>query len=320
MSISFPTFFHSSAAQQSGFTLSARTRARVYTLGLCLAAVVAGLFLGLEIPSDRPVYAPLAAAMIVGALLSVRSAYGEAPSTFALIPAQVAYADVGGAALVPFVLAGVLGGLVRGARVGTILTSAAQDLLSFAVAFGVAHALVPGEAAMGSAVFALTLTSCRWGLWRLGACLDVAAARDQAGQRPDLVLWLGLVPIGLLPIAAANRLGEGALLLSLAALFCVLFLVREVANGTAARAHAETRSRRLVDAGEVHHEVVGRLAAEIDRRLAETAAAARSGRAALEAGDTHRALGLFEQVELSSRAGLRLVESVSGLPTWSAGE
>jgi hypothetical protein len=287
-----------------------------YAVGLYAAAVVAALLVRVEIPSDQPAYAPLTAAVMAGALLSVRLARGQGPATFRLVPTQVAYAAVDSAALVPFVAAGIFGSLVRGARVTAVLAAAAQDVVSFALAHIVAQS-VTAEPGPSSIVFALVLGGCRWSLCLLATRLGYPPALDPASERPNLILAWGLVPLALLPIAAATRLGEGASLLSLAGLCCVLFVAREVANGANARAAAETRTRRLVDAGELHQVVSSRLAKEIRLRLADSTAAIQAGRDALGDGDPDTVLACLGRVEDNTRVALRLLESFSGLPNWA---
>ena len=63
----------------------------------------------------------------------------------------------------------------------------------------------------------------RLGLWYLAEWLDPTPP-DPRAERPEVLLSLPLAPIGLLPLAAGDRLGDGAMLLAMAALLALLFV------------------------------------------------------------------------------------------------
>jgi hypothetical protein len=79
--------------------LHSRAREYGYALAVALAALAATVLVGGTAPSSNEVYAPLALALIVGLLLTVRLAPGRAPAAMVLIPAMVFDARFGVAAL-----------------------------------------------------------------------------------------------------------------------------------------------------------------------------------------------------------------------------
>jgi signal transduction histidine kinase len=86
-------------------------------------------------------------------------------------------------------------------------------------------------------------------------------------ERPELLLSLPLAPIGLLPIAAGEALGDGALLLAMAALLALLFVVREAANLATARAEVETERDRLARANALQDDLIHLITHELRNPL-----------------------------------------------------
>src|SRR5919202_940401 len=90
-----------------------------------------------------------------------------------------------------------------------------------------------------AAVLAVGFACLRYGFAKLGDGLDTAPPHPRAEQ-PELVLSLALAPVGALPLLVAQRLGDGPLLLSMAALLALLFVVRAATNLATARSEMES--------------------------------------------------------------------------------
>jgi signal transduction histidine kinase len=211
----------------------------VYTAAISLAALLACL-LPAAAPSDDQTYAPLGVAVMVGWLLTVRLAPGARDTALLLVPVMSLDARVGLAGLPLVAYTGVLANLARGVRGPRVLTAAAHGTLAYLVA----HLLATLVPLPHWVVFALGFACFRFGLARLADRVDTAPPHPRA-ERPELALSLALAPVGALPLVVAERLGDGPLLLSMAALLALLFVVREATNLATARTEMESERDRL---------------------------------------------------------------------------
>src|SRR5437899_3614717 len=185
-----------------------------YAAAVSLAAV--GVIVGLPgtAPSDDQAFAPLALALFVGFLLTVRLAPGRPGAALVLLPAMAIDARFGLAALLAVGYAAIVVNLIRGLRGPRVLSTAGHAVLAFAGAHLCAQfvpLVVPAPI-----VFGVVFVVLRVALWHVAARLDAAPMHLRA-EKPEALLSLPLVPIGLLPPAAGERLGDGALLLAVGA-------------------------------------------------------------------------------------------------------
>ena len=254
-----------SAAARAGWLSPAR-RAALYAGALfVLALAVLPLTAGAR-PSSDVAYAPMGAALLIGALLTVRLRPGEAGSTLLLIPALAAEARFGAAALPAVLYTSLLAGLARRAPAAALLIAAASDTLSFALA-DAAAGLADLDLYGRLAVFAVVFAFARLVLGSLALRLAGAATRHPRADRSDPFVSLGLAPLGALPVLAWQRLGDGALLVGLAALFAVLILVVEARNLATARAEAETQRDQLERANALQRDLVHLITHEVKNPL-----------------------------------------------------
>ena len=241
-------------------------RASAYA-GLLAAATLAVLILA---PEARPVsdaaYAPVGAGLLAGAILAVRLRPAESGTTLLVIPALVADGRFGAAALPALAYASLVGGLVRRVTGPALVIGAANDSLTYAVA----HAGSAGAELnfVGrSAVFAVLFVVVRFGLGRLAAWLGGPRALHPRADRPDLFLLLATAPLGALPLLAWQRLGDGGLLVGLAALLAVLTVVAEARNLATARAEVEAERDQLVRANALQRDLVHLITHELKNPL-----------------------------------------------------
>src|SRR5258708_20911022 len=94
--------------------------------------------------SPDPAYAPLAAALVVAALLTARARPGSALTPFVVVPALVAYARFGAAGLPSVACASLVANLVHGVRGPALAVVVALDAGAFAAAYLLAARLSPG--------------------------------------------------------------------------------------------------------------------------------------------------------------------------------
>src|SRR5438309_9332518 len=205
----------------SNLSVRALDRSR-YTLVVALAAVVAVVTLTGSSPITDQVYAPMALALAIGLLLTVRLAPYRAGGALVLLPAMAVAARFGLAALPAVAYVAIVTNLVRGMRGERLISTAGHVVLAYALAEVCAQTVpvVPDWV-----VFAIVFACSRLALWHLAARLDASPA-DPRAEHPEILLSLPLAPLGLLPLAADDRLGDGALLLALGALLALMFVVR----------------------------------------------------------------------------------------------
>src|SRR4029077_9547522 len=113
----------------STFSLSAPQSYRhasdyAYTVGIAVCALGTIFLLPGTLPSTDPIYAPMALALVVGLLLTVRLAPDRLGSALVLLPAMAVDARFGLAALPALAYAALLVSLLRGPRGTQVVTGA----------------------------------------------------------------------------------------------------------------------------------------------------------------------------------------------------
>ncbi len=234
-----------------------------YTLLIGAAAVAGLVVLPGTTPSSDEVYAPMALALAVGMLLTVRLSPSRAAGALVLLPAMAIDARFGLAALPMVAYVAIVANLLRGLRGPRVVSTAAHMVLAYAGAHLCAQVvpMVPEWI-----TFAVVFAFGRLALWHLAARLD-STPPDPRAEQPEVLLSLPLAPIGLLPLAAADRLGDGALLLASAALLALLFVVREAANLAVTRAEVEAERDRLARANALQDDLIHLITHELRNPL-----------------------------------------------------
>ena len=217
-------------------------------------------------PSADPAYAPLGAGLLAGALLAMHVRPGESGSTLLVIPALVAEGRFGLAALPALAYASLVASLVRRVRGPALLIGAANDTLAYALAHLVGAA-TPFDLVGRLAAFAATFVVARLVLGWLGARVGGEQTRHPRADRPDPFVLLAVAPLGALPLLAWKWLGDGALLVGLAALFAVLILAVEARNLATARAEAEAERDQLERANALQRDLVHLITHELKNPL-----------------------------------------------------
>src|SRR5437667_6211928 len=219
-----------------------------YAFAVTLVAVVAIVALPDTTPSTDLVFAPLALGVFAGFLLTVRLAPGRPIAALVLLPAMALDARLGLAALLAVGYSAVVVNLIRGLRGPRVLSTASHAVLAYAGAHLCAQITPQIMPIVPPAfVFGVVFVLMRVALWHLAERLDLSSIPAQT-EKPEMLLSLPLAPIGLLPLAAGERLGDGALLLASGALLALLFVVREAANLATARAEVEEQRDKLARA------------------------------------------------------------------------
>src|ERR1051326_2088020 len=234
-----------------------------YTLLVSLAALVAVIALTTTWPVTDQVYAPMALALGVGMLLTIRLAAYQPGGAVVLLPAMALDARFGLAALPLVAYVALTINLLRGMRGPRVASDAAHLVLAYTLAH-VASNAVPAVPAW--VTFAIVFASSRLALWHLARRFD-AIPEDPRAERPEIVLSLPLAPIGLLPLAAADRLGDGALLIASAALLALMFVVREAANLAATRSEMELERDKLARANALQDDLIHLITHELRNPL-----------------------------------------------------
>jgi signal transduction histidine kinase len=244
-------------------------------LSACALAVL--ILAGDARPSPEPAYAPLAAGLLAGALLSVRLRPGTPRSSFLIVPAIVAEGRFGLAALPAVAFASLVASLVRRVSGPALLIGAASDTLAYALAHAAgagtsALARTAGDGASAEAVarlatFALVLVAARQALGWLSVVIGGRDTQHPRADQPDAFLLLAVAPLGVLPLLAWQSLGDGGLLVGLAALFAVLIVVVEARNLATARAEVEAERDQLVRANALQRDLVHLITHELKNPL-----------------------------------------------------
>jgi two-component system, NarL family, sensor histidine kinase BarA len=178
------------------------------------------------------------------------------------------------------------------------------------IAFAVAHLcerIVPF--APGWVTFAVVFSCGRLALWYLAARLD-ASPVDPRAEQPDVILSLPLSPIALLPLTAADRLGDGAMLLALAALLALLFVVREAANLASARSEVEAERDRLARANALQDDLIHLITHELRNPLTLVMSYAQMTRRAAAEGNYDQIPTYVGNVERAGKSIQRLMENL----------
>jgi len=269
-------------AASGGWTNGLRRLASEYGYAFAVSLAAVGTIVGLPgtTPSDDPAFALLALALFAGFLLTVRLAPSRPSAALVLLPAMVIDARLGLAALLAVGYAAIVVNLIRGLRGPRVLSTASHAVLAFAGAHMCAQIvpIVPGPLVFGVAFVVL-----RVALWHLAARLDLSPMQARA-EKPEFLLSLPLAPIGLLPLAAGDRLGDGALVLATGALLALLFVVREAANLATARAEVEEQRDKLARANALQDDMIHLITHELRNPLTLVMSYAQmTRRAALEA-------------------------------------
>jgi signal transduction histidine kinase len=300
------SFFAGGTASRWVSGLQQHAGAYGYAFAACLAAVGVIVALPGTTPSDDQSFAPLAVALFVGFLLTVRLAPGQPSAALVLLPAMAVDARFGLGALVAVGYAAIVVNLIRGLRGPRVLSTASHAVLAFAGAHLVAQ-IVPVVPA--PIVFGVAFVVLRVALWHIAARLDTAPLHPRA-EKPDLLLSLPLAPIGLLPLAAGERLGDGGLLLATAALLALLFVVREAANLATARAEVEEQRDKLASANALQDDMIHLITHELRNPLTLVMSYAQlTQRAALE--QNYDAIPTYlGNVERAGKTIQRLVENL----------
>jgi signal transduction histidine kinase len=202
--------------------------------------------------------------------------------------------------------AAIVVNLIRGLRGPRVLSTASHAVLAYAGAHLLAQ-IVPILPA--PLVFGVVLVLLRAGLWHLAARIDATALHPRV-ERPELLLSLSLTPIGLLPLAAGERLGDGALLLALAALLAVLFVVRETANLATARAEVEEQRDRLARANALQDDMINLITHELRNPLTLVMSYAQLSRRAAVDQNYDAIPAYLGNVERAGRTIERLMENL----------
>ncbi len=287
-----------------------------YTVAIGLAALAAICFLPGTQPSTDAIYAPMALAVVVGLLLTVRLAPDRLGSALVLLPAMAVDARFGLAALPALAYVGILVNLWRGPRGPRVVSGAGHLVLAFATAHlcTLAVPVVPDWI-----VFAVVFALGRRALWYLALQFDRTPI-DRGAERPEVLLSLALAPIGLLPLAAGERLGDGALLLTTAALLALLFVVREAANLATARAETEAERDKLARANALQDDLINLLTHEVRNPLTLVMSYAQMARRAAVEKSYDQLPTYIGHVERAGRSIQRLMDNLMQLTRLEASD
>jgi signal transduction histidine kinase len=288
-----------------------RPRDYAYTVGMAVCALAAIFALPGTLPSSDPIYLPMALALVVGLLLTVRLAPDRLGSALVLLPAMAVDARFGLAALPALAYAAILVSLLRAPRGAQVVSGASHLVLAFAAAH-LCTQIVP--ALPSWIVFAVVFAFGRQALWHLAARFD-GVPIDPRAERPEVLLSLPLAPIGLLPMAAGERLGDGGLLLTTAALLALLFVVREAANLATARAEMEAERDKLKRANALQDDLINLLTHEVRNPLTLVMSYAQMARRAALDQSYEQIPTYVGHVERAGKSIQRLMDNLMQLTT-----
>jgi signal transduction histidine kinase len=292
--------------QATRATIAERVSPLWYTLLIAFAAVVTVVALTGTWPVTDQVYAPMALAFAAGMILTIRLAAYQRGGAVVLLPAMVLDARFGLAALPLVAYVALTINLLRGMRGPRVVSTASHLVLAYALAHLASNA-VPAVPAW--VTFAAVFAACRLGFWHLARRLD-GAREDPRAERPEILLSLPLAPIGLLPLAAADRLGDGALLIGSAALLAVMFVVREAANLAATRSELELERDKLARANALQDDLIHLITHELRNPLTLVMSYAQMTRRAAADGNYDSINAYVGNVERAGRSIQRLMENL----------
>jgi signal transduction histidine kinase len=295
-----------SAASRWRREFQRRAREWSYAIAVSAAAVVTMIALPGTAPSGDPLYVPMTLALVAGLLLTVRLRPTRPAAAMLLLPAMAIDARFALAALPALAYAAILVNLVRGVRGPRVVSTASHQVLAFAAAHVAAQAL---SSVPDWVVFAMVFAAGRLVLWYAAARLDASPSQPRE-EKPEVLLSLPLAPIGLLPLVAGERLGDGALLLAVAALLALLFVVREAVNLATARTEMETQRDKLARANALQDDLIYLITHELRNPLTLVMSYSQmTRRAALDASYEHIPT-YISHVERAGRSIQRLMENL----------
>jgi len=267
-----------------------------------LVAVAGALVVGLAgfERSWDPTYVALAAAVLVGAVITVPWRAGGLPSSLLIVPLLAAYWRFGVTAMPLVLIASVAANALRGSSWGAVALITTHDLIAFVLAHMAAGAVQHPE--VGTAMFALTFAVLRVGLWSAAKHADLSATKDRHVDPPDLSLSLVVGPLGAVAVVAGVILGDGGLLLALAGLLPILCVVAEWWRLRIARAEAEAERDRLGRARELQEQLTHLITHEVRNPLTTVLGYSQLARTSLEAG-SDRAEEVGKHLDRIYRAG-----------------
>jgi signal transduction histidine kinase len=294
--------------RRTGLTMPRLSAIRnyVYAAAVTLAALLAILAYSGTSMSTDDVLLPLTCALTVGLLLTVRLAPGHPGAALVVLPALAVDARLGLSALAALLFAGVVANLVRGVRGPSVLSSASHTVLAFAAAHLLAE-LIP--AVPSWIVFAFAFVTLRLALWWAAIRLQSAPSHPRL-EHPDVFLSLALAPVGLLPLLAGERLGDGALLLAMAALLALLFVVREAANLATLRVETEAERDRLARANDLQDDLMHMITHELRNPLTLVMSYSQMTRRAAQDGAVDSIPTYIGHVERAGKSIQRLMENL----------
>lgn len=277
---------------------------------ICLYAAVVQLSVAM---TWEPAYVAMGAALVAGAFLTIRLRGGQPGTSLLIVPLVVAQARFGAPTLPLLALASLFSALVRGAPFAHALRWMAQDILAFALAQIAAVTLAPpSDALSGSIVFTVVFTLLRSGLYRLSERVGVAGPAHRQAEQPDAVLSLLVAPLGAIPIAVWGLVGDGAMLLAVAALLTLLTVVREAVNLATARTEAEAErdqwEKAYATLGELTQLITHEVRNPLTTILTYSDLASEALRAGAPASD--RVEGHLERIRRGGRSIARLVDNL----------
>jgi signal transduction histidine kinase len=286
--------------------LKPRRRSYAYSAAVSgLAAALLALFPD-GITSTEPAFVPIGAALVAGALLSLRLRAGESGGTLLLVPAIVADARFGAQALAALAFASLIGSLARRVRGAALIASVGHDVLAFGTAHLLAQSLDYGPVAR-LAAFALVFTIVRVVLGQVAAWFGVAHPR---AERPDVLVLLALAPLTTLPLLAGARFGDIGLVLGLAALLAILSVVVEAGNLATSRAEADAERDSLARANSLQRDLMHLITHEIKNPLTAVLVYCELVQRALRTNSTEPVPGHVVHIAEGARSIQRLVDNL----------
>jgi len=278
---------------------------------------------------DLETYASLGAATAASALLSIRWRPNRGFASFIAVPVVTAYARFGFVAL-PSVAAGLIfargvhGALrllqnkepagsrslaLRDVALGAVLVETAHDVVSFAVANLVAD-LVPNAGSLAAVLFAVSFIVGRHVIRWAAARIESLPTTDPEGEQPSLPFDLLIAPLAALPVLAGSRLGDGALLVSIAALLLVFIDVREASNLRVARIGVEAERDQLAAAQQLQEELIDLITHDLKSPLTAILGCVHLGRSALDHEQPDRLPKYLGQIDQGAREIERLIDNL----------
>jgi signal transduction histidine kinase len=199
---------------------------------------------------------------------------------------------------------------VHGIRGSALVISALLDGLAFADAYLLAHGFLD-QPWLAATAFVIGFVGLRVGLRSLSARAGVLPrVSGRRAEQPAVLLPLALAPLGALPLLMGSRLGDGALLLTLAALLALFVPVHEAAHLAAARAEAEQERDRLARANAFQDELIHLITHDLKNPLTTVRLYTQLGQRALLNGSTEPLSEYLAGIAHAGRSLERLVDNM----------